>query len=148
MIYFKPQNGFKTIFRTLNLLAVLLIPSFFILISSKAGINIWLSLLGLIILIISITKFIALKTTKYWIENETFHYKSTFIKGTIDIQSIRKLEVNTTCLLNNQPATSNFNGIMIYFNKYEDTFITPEDNQGLVESLTMINPNIDVRNIK
>lgn len=57
------------------------------------------------------------------------------MKGVIDIQSIRKLEVNASNWLSNKPATTFTNRIAIGYNKFDDVFVSPEDNFKLVEEL-------------
>jgi hypothetical protein len=148
MIVFHPQKGFKPIIPIFGLLTLFLIPTGIILWSSKAAVMIWIlvgvSAYGLI----SIAYLIAQKTTKYWIIDTELHYKSTFLKGTIDIQTIRKIEVNASNWLNGKPASSNTKGIILFFGRYDDTFVTPEHNQIFVNELLKINPAIEVVYIK
>ncbi|SFS62019.1 PH domain-containing protein [Sphingobacterium wenxiniae] len=144
MINFGPQTGIKPLLPIYGFTTLILIPTFIIFISTKADIIVWCGLLLFSYTFISIAYFIAQKTTRYWIEGDFLHYKTLFLKGKIAIHSIRKLEVNTSCWLSNKPSTSNTKGIIIYFNKYDDTFITPENNTELVNELVRINPTIEV----
>ncbi|HLS37260.1 MAG TPA: PH domain-containing protein [Sphingobacterium bovisgrunnientis] len=130
------------------MLTLLLIPTFIILISIKASTITWITLLLFAYPFITIIYLIAQQTTRYWIENENIYYKSLFMKGVIDIQSIRKLEVNASNWLSNKPATTFTNRIAIGYNKFDDVFVSPEDNFKLVEELLKINPSIEVKYLK
>lgn len=148
MIVFHPQKGFKRIVPIFGLLTLFLIPTGIMLWSSEAAVMTWILVAVMAYGFVSIAYLIAQKTTKYWIIDTEMHYKSTFLKGTIDIQTIRKIEVNASNWLNGKPASSNTKGIILYFGRYDDTFVTPEDNQLFVNELLKINPAIEVVYIK
>jgi len=148
ILVFPPQQGIKPILSVFALLTVILIPTFLILIFTDATWKDGFIILGLGYLLTGLAYFLAQKVTRYWIEGDRFYYKALFKKEGIDIQSIRKLEVNTSNWQASNPSTSNTKGIIIYFKKYEDVFITPSDNMLLVDELLKRNPDIEVIFIK
>jgi len=148
ILYFPPQQGIKPILPVFAFLTVILIPTFLILIFTDATWKDGLIILGFAYLLTGLAYFLAQKVTRYWIEGDTFNYKALFKKEGIDIQSIRKLEVNASNWQASNPSTSNTKGIIIYFKKYEDVFITPSDNMLLVDELRKRNPDIEVVFIK
>jgi len=84
--------------------------------------------------------------TKYVIINETIlHYNSGPIRGKIDIQSIRKIEYQhgwvSKSLLK---ASLDKNGLYIYYNKFDDLYVSPKDKEAFVNYLLKINPKIDI----
>lgn len=87
-------------------------------------------------------------TTSYWIEKDKFYYKSLFLKGQIAIQEIRKIEVNASSWNSNKPATSNKNGMLIYYQKFEEVFISPADNEIVCQALLAINSDIEIIYLK
>ena len=148
MHVFNPKKGIKLLLPIFGVLTLLLIPTFIILISIKASTIIWITLLLFAYTFITIIYLIAQKKTIYWTENETLYYKTLFMKGAMDIRSIRKLEVNATNWLSNKPATTFTNGINIIYNKFDDIYVSPEDNDTFVEELLKINPSIVVKYLK
>lgn len=148
MQYFKPQKGIKPIIKTNAFVLIFLIPSMFILISAQISIWYWILFFAFSFGLITIAELIAQKTTLYWIDQNNLHFKSMFLKGSIPIDSIKKLEANATCWLANMPKTSFNKGIYIYYGKYQDLFITPENPTLFCKELVTINPNIEVRDIK
>ena len=144
MLVFNPQKGLKPILSIYGFLTLILIPTFIILIVTDTSLFEWITFLLFTYTFVALMYLVSQYTTRYWIENQTFFYKALFLKGQINILSIRKIEVNATCWQNGKPATSNTKGIFIYFDKYSDTFVTPENNTELVEELLKINPSIEV----
>ena len=144
MTHFSPKKGFKIILPIYGLVSLLLIPSILILISSKAPILVWISLFLFAYGFITFMSYLAQWTTSYWILEEQFHYKSLFLKGSVDIKSIRKIEMNASCWSSNKPATSNKKGMMIYYHKFEEVFVSPADNEELLQHLLTVNPGIEV----
>lgn len=148
ILFFPPQQGIKPILPVFAFLTVILVPTFLILIFTDATWKEGMIILGFGYLFTGFAYFLAQKVTQYWIEGDTFYYKALFKKEGIEIQSIRKLEVNASNWQASNPSTSNTKGIIIYFKKYEDVFITPSDNMLLVDELRKRNPHIEVVFIK
>ena len=82
-------------------------------------------------------------TTKYKIKDDIFYYRSFFLFGKIDIHSIRKFEVGVTMYSGIKPAIAS-KGIIIHFNKYDEIYIAPENNEDFVDLVLKINPEIEV----
>lgn len=84
--------------------------------------------------------------TKYVIrDNAVLHYNSGPISGKIDIESIRKIEhqhgwVSKSLL----KASLDKNGLYIYYNKFDDLYVSPKDKEAFVNYLLKINPKIDI----
>jgi len=81
--------------------------------------------------------------TYYQINNAELFYRSGFFKGTIDILTIRELEVNTTMWAGNKPALAR-NGIIIKYNKYDDIYVSPKKQNEFITELLKINSEIKV----
>jgi len=81
--------------------------------------------------------------TRYWIRGHTFYYKSGFIKGEIDIGSIRAILKNKTRWVGVKPALAS-GGLIVKYNRYDDVYIAPEDSEALIADLLTINPAIQV----
>lgn len=84
--------------------------------------------------------------TKYVIKNETIlHYNSGPIRGKIDIQSIRKIEFQEGWVSKSLlKASLDKNGLYIYYNTFDDLYISPKDKEAFVNYLLKINPKIDI----
>jgi len=83
--------------------------------------------------------------TFYQVNDEYFYYRSGPIKGKIRIQDITKLKVNETSWYGVKPALAT-KGIIISFNRYDEVYVAPKDNDKLVEQLLSRNSNIEVTN--
>lgn len=81
--------------------------------------------------------------TYYQIENGELRYKSAFIKGKIDINTIKKVTSGETMLVGIKPALAG-KGLIIQFNKYDEMYIAPESNNEVINDLLAINKNIVV----
>ncbi|MCI0920582.1 PH domain-containing protein [Sphingobacterium rhinopitheci] len=99
--------------------------------------------IGLCLGLISIFYF----TTRYTVDDSYLHYRSGFIFGKVEIAKIHKIELYKTLYVGMRPATSK-NGIIIYYNKYDEIYISPEDNEEFAAALSIINPSIEVINPK
>jgi hypothetical protein len=81
--------------------------------------------------------------TYYGIQDNYLIYRSAFLRGKIDILKIREIQLNKTLWSGIKPALSR-NGLIIKFNKYDQVYIAPSDNEKMVNDLISINPNIQV----
>lgn len=82
-------------------------------------------------------------STTYWIANGKLFYKSTFLKGDLDIHQISGITKNRTLWIGVKPAMAG-KGLIIKM-KYDEIYVAPEDNEEMVEDLLKINPGIDVK---
>lgn len=83
--------------------------------------------------------------TSYRIANGFFSYRCAFLKGKIDIQQITKVSSNTTLFSGIKPALAT-KGIVISYNRFDEIYVAPENNEELIADLLKINPEIEVVN--
>lgn len=81
--------------------------------------------------------------TAYSLSPTTFTYQTGPIKGQIPIADIRSIKLNTTLWVGFKPATAT-KGIIIYYNTYDEIYISPKDNTAFKEALLSISPSITV----
>jgi len=84
--------------------------------------------------------------TRYVImDNNLFYYSGPF-RGTIKIDTVRKIETDNSFLKGNtmKPSLST-KGFVIYYNKFDDIFISPKDQEGFVKQMLLINPDIELK---
>ncbi len=81
--------------------------------------------------------------TKYKIENNHLYYKSAFLKGKIDVQSIHELVIGRTMWIGIKPALAT-KGIIVKYNEFDEIYIAPESNEELVQDLININSSIKI----
>lgn len=81
--------------------------------------------------------------TAYAIKEGKLYYRSAFIKGNLDIQTIRKVDMNSTMWSGIKPALAT-KGMIIYFNRFDEIYIAPENNEAMISDLLEINPEIQV----
>jgi hypothetical protein len=98
----------------------------------------------IIIGIISMLIWILLDT-KYRIKEEILYFYSGPFRGKITINSIRKIEHHSGLIVpvTYKPAL-NTKGLIVYYNSYDDIYISPNQEEIFLEELLRINPNIVV----
>lgn len=82
-----------------------------------------------------------IKTTHYTFEADTLYCRSLIFKRRIPYTSIRKIEQHTSLYAGLKISTS-FRGIVIHYNKYDELFISPEDDDRFVDLLKARNSEI------
>ncbi|MDX5513521.1 MAG: PH domain-containing protein [Hymenobacteraceae bacterium] len=87
-----------------------------------------------------------LHNTAYTISGDKLIYKSAFLKGSIDIHSIKKIEKNKTMWAGLKPVLATKGLIIHYLDGVvgEDIYFSPENKNVFVEELLQINPEIEV----
>ena len=83
-------------------------------------------------------------STYYILENGKLKYRSGLIKGEIDIATIQEIQPYKTSWVGLKPALAQ-KGIIIKFHKYDEIYISPENNEKFTEELIKINPSILVK---
>lgn len=85
--------------------------------------------------------------THYTVDAKNLFWKSGPFKGTIGINSIKKIEFHKGIVIPViwKPALSHI-GLIITYNNYDDIYISPENREEFVQRLTKINPNINLIN--
>jgi len=81
--------------------------------------------------------------TYYCIGQGKLFYKSGFLKGEIPISQIKEVVKNITIYMGVKPALGP-NGLLIKYNKWDELYITPEDNDVFVMDLLKENDQIKV----
>lgn len=83
--------------------------------------------------------------TKYSIKAEILYFYSGPFRGKININSIRKIEHHSGLIVpvTYKPALDT-KGIIIYYNSFDDIYISPNQEAIFLEELLKINPNIKV----
>jgi hypothetical protein len=99
----------------------------------------------LLLTAVCITFFWMLFDTKYVIKGELLYYNSGPIRGKINIMKIRKIEHQKGWYQKSlmKPALS-INGLYLYYDKFEDIYISPKDKTEFVNYLLKINPKIEL----
>ena len=83
--------------------------------------------------------------TKYSVKEEIILFNSGPFRGKININSIRKIERHSGLIVpvNYKPAL-NTAGLIVYYNKYDEIYISPNQEAIFLEELLKINPKIEV----
>jgi len=122
-------------------IAICVIPMWPLLRSGISGIE---ALIAFVILAATTLMMIAFYThTYYRIEGNELRWRSSILFGKFSISSIHKIAVNQTLWVGTRPATAK-NGVIIYYNKYDEIYFSPSDNEAFVAALLEINPEIEV----
>ncbi|MCC5919708.1 MAG: PH domain-containing protein [Cyclobacteriaceae bacterium] len=83
--------------------------------------------------------------TGYRIEEGRFYYRSAFLRGSVDIDSIHEIEVGKTKWSGMKKAAISQNGMTIRYRPFEEVYVAPTDNEQLIAALVKINPRIAVQ---
>ncbi|MDI1318108.1 PH domain-containing protein [Flavobacterium sp.] len=92
--------------------------------------------------VVGVVLFIS-KTTRYIIKGNQLIVKCMWIVNeTIDISKIRKIEKTNSIL--SSPALS-LDRIAIFYNKYDEVYISPKERKDFIEDLLKHNPSIEMK---
>jgi hypothetical protein len=82
--------------------------------------------------------------TKYAIiEGSTLRYRSGPLHGEIDIQSITRVKLKERLWSGLRPALG-LHGLVVYYNKWDEIYLSPAQKQEFVKALQEVNPSIVV----
>ena len=81
--------------------------------------------------------------TSYTLDDDKLLYRSAFIRGSISISNIQKVIMGKTAWSGVRPATA-LNGLLIVFDKADEVYISPENNDLFVGELLRRNKSIQV----
>ena len=81
--------------------------------------------------------------TFYKIKNNELIYRSGFLRGKIEILNIKEIQKGKTMWSGIKPALAR-NGLIIKFNKYDEIYIAPENNDELISDLIKLNSEIKI----
>ena len=122
-------------------IAVCMLPIWPLLRSGISGIE---ELITFVILAATTLMMISFYThTYYRIDGDELRWRSSILFGKFSVSSIREVVVNQTLWVGTKPATAR-NGVIIYYNKYDEIYFSPADNEAFVAALLEINPEIEV----
>lgn len=83
--------------------------------------------------------------TKYVIKQSQLHYYSGPFRGKIEIDKIRKIKNHSGWIV---PVTMKpgleINGLIVYYNQFDDIYISPKEKKEFLEELLRINPMIEI----
>ncbi|MFW5762444.1 MAG: PH domain-containing protein [Cyclobacteriaceae bacterium] len=85
--------------------------------------------------------------TFYKIAENEFIYRSGFLRGKIEIQNIKEIVKGKTMWSGIKPALAR-KGLIIKFNKYDEIYIAPENNNELISDLIKLNSEIKITEYK
>lgn len=139
----------KSAFSRNYFLFVLLLPIVLILIiNTLSGELIEKSLIPILILsgFLLFLFSILYATTYYKIENEQVIISMFFYITKINISEIRRIKHSNSLIKTNlyKPGF-HYKGIEIEYNKYDDIFISPKNNELFINQLLQRNPNIEIK---
>lgn len=83
-------------------------------------------------------------TTSYCINDGYLKYRTLFIFGKVKIENIHKLDVGKTLYVGMRPAFAR-GGIIVRYNRYDEIYISPTENDDFVNELLKIKPDIEVQ---
>ena len=85
-------------------------------------------------------------TTYYKIQNDILIISMFFYKVKIKISDIRAIKYSNSFIKTNlyKPGF-HYKGIEIFYNKFDDIFISPENKEKFIQLLLEHNPNIEIK---
>jgi hypothetical protein len=99
-------------------------------------------IVNILLLILFLTILYLIFNIIYTIENQNLNVKFGFLfNKNIDVNKISK--ISETNDLSSSPAAS-IDRLEILYNKYETVLVSPKDKKGFIQSLLVINPNIEL----
>ena len=95
---------------------------------------------------IVIVLFWILLDTKYLLKENKIFYNSGPFRGSIAIDSIKKISHHSGLMVpvTFKPAL-NTKGLIIHYNKFDDIYISPNQEDLFLEELLKVNPDIEIR---
>jgi hypothetical protein len=87
--------------------------------------------------------FSLIPTTYYDIKEDQLLCKTLFFNKKLTIDSIRKIDVGNSLYAGMKMSLA-LKGIIIHFNKYDEIYISPENQEEFVQHLVKINPQIEI----
>ncbi len=76
--------------------------------------------------------------TSYKIDKDQLIYRSGFLRGKIEISSIKEIKKGKTMWSGTKPALAR-NGLIIKHSKYDDIYIAPKNNDEVISDLLKVN---------
>jgi hypothetical protein len=104
---------------------------------------------AIVVMIIGVGMFWILIDTKYTFKGDYLHYCSGPIRGKIHMETIHAIEHQKGwyCKSFLKPSLD-YNGVYIYYNKFDDIYLSPKDKSEFVNYLLTTNPKILIKDNK
>lgn len=83
--------------------------------------------------------------TSYQLKNDKLFYKSGPFRGSVNINKIIKITKNQTLVSGLKPALAR-KGLIIRFNKWDEIYIAPLEQEKLIMELLKVNTEIQIEN--
>ena len=81
--------------------------------------------------------------TSYKIDKDYLIYRSGFLRGKIEISSIKEIKKGKTMWSGTKAALARY-GLIIKHNKYDEVYIAPESNEEMISDLLKLNSEIKI----
>jgi hypothetical protein len=81
--------------------------------------------------------------TGYAVDGQRLLYHSAFMRGAVDIASIRRIEQGKTMWTGKKPALAP-KGLIITYRRHNKIYIAPAEQAALVGQLLKLNPDIEL----
>ena len=143
MLVFKSSKNYITVGLLWLIVILLLVVPFTAPTNEDTGI---FDLIGFTILYVITGMLIwILLDTRYKIIEKKLFYASGPIRGSIKTERIRKVERwNKWYVMSFIKPALDKDGLIIYYDKFEDIFISPENKEEFIKALCEMNPGIEV----
>ena len=102
-----------------------------------------LVLFSIVMGVVMLFLFSLIPTTYYDIKEDQLLCKTLFFNKKLTIDSIRKIDVGNSLYAGMKMSLA-LKGIIIHFNKYDEIYISPENQEEFVQHLVKINPQIKI----
>jgi len=102
-----------------------------------------LVLFSIVMGVVVLFLFSLIPTTYYDIKEDQLYCRSLFFRKKVPINSIRKVDVGNSLYAGMKMSLA-LKGIIVHFNKYDEIYISPENQQEFVQHLVKINPQIEL----
>jgi hypothetical protein len=81
--------------------------------------------------------------TYYIITGDDLYYRSGPFYGNLPVSAIRRITTGKTLYVGMKPALAT-KGCIIHYNKYDDIYLSPANQEGFIDYLLKINPDIQI----
>lgn len=82
-------------------------------------------------------------TTKYIIEDNLIRYQFGYLNGSIAIEDIKMIQLGKTMWVGKKCGLAS-KGIIITYNRFDEIYITPKEQEHFLDELLKINPKLKI----
>ena len=83
--------------------------------------------------------------TRYYLDSAFVYFRSGPFRGKIRVSSIREVVMGATMWSGFKPALAR-NGVVVKYNRYDEIYFSPDDNETFATALLNLNPQIRIVN--